>query len=240
MSTSNEPPENWNGEGDDDLEERPKLSLQAAIAWIGTRDPELIHQIDTDDWGRPLNEATFKFASNGSDAWTQLQSHLATGEITAEGIAYLIPDEFDILADGWSAKGGGFHRKISPELFSELEPVTHQRAPYSALRPRVMIRAGETWYRDIHVDLEDLQRNFLHEGFDKQKPDPLKRRREALKSDAATRVFDDLYSTPESRAGTNFQMRLDGLNEVLVSQGKLKVSASLLKDIEKAKRLKKP
>jgi hypothetical protein len=125
----------YNDKDDEDLEERPKLSLKAAIAWIGTRDSEFINLIETDDWGEPLNESTFKFASNGRDAWTQLQSHVATGVITAEGIPYLISDEFDLSTGGWSAKGGGFGCKISPELFSQLEPVTHPLAPYSALRP---------------------------------------------------------------------------------------------------------
>jgi hypothetical protein len=216
---------NYDDEDSETLEdERPKLSLKAAIAWIGTRDPELIRQIETNDWGEQLNESTFKFASSGSDAWTQLQRHIATGKISATGVPYLVPDEFDLSAGGWSATGGGFEHKISPELFSGLEPVIHPLAPYSTLRPFGVILTGAKWYRDVHIDARELQINF---------PQKKKRNREARKTDAAARVYGKLFPTPESRGRSQQMDRFDLLNKELKTRQDETVALSVFKNVEK-------
>jgi hypothetical protein len=234
ISDQSRPSEDDDDEDGEDLEdERPRLSLKAAIAWIGTRDPELTHQVEVSDWGYPLDDSAFKYASSAADAWTRLRCHLATGEITATGIPYAVPEEFDLSTGGWSMKGGGICCKINPELFSELEPVTHPLAPYSAVRPFGVILVGETWFRDIHLDAEQLQTRFPQTASDKEKRSPKKKRaREALKKDAAVRAFQSLFSTPESREGSNQEARLDILNKVLVDQQQLPVSISLFKIIE--------
>jgi hypothetical protein len=218
-------------ENDGDLEsERPALSLKAAIAWIATRSPEIVTQVENEDWNEPLDESAFEFAASGSDAWSQLQHHLATGKISATGVPYLVPDGFDLSAGGWSAKGGGFHRKISPELFSGLEPVVHPLAPYSAVRPYGVIFTGAKWYRDLHIDAADLQISFPRKVSNEQEAPKKRRNREALKKDAAARAYQDLFPTPESRQGKKQPDRLKLLNATLKHQP---ISMTLFKLVEK-------
>jgi hypothetical protein len=231
METENEPSGERADDDEDseDLEyERPKLSLKAAIVWIGTRDPERTRQIEADDWQTTLDESTFKFASNGADAWMQLRRHLAAGTISATGISYLVPDGFDPSEGGWSTRGGGFQRRIDPDQFSGLEPVTHTLAPYSALRPSGVILTGAKWYRDVYVDLTELQTTF---------PQKKKRNRESLKMDAARRAYAKVYPTHESREGTTQEERLENLNKFLKEELRKpslqSVSLNTLKDIEK-------
>jgi hypothetical protein len=83
----------------DDDEEPPRLSLKAAMVWVATRNPDVTHAVETDEWNAQLDEWVFEFAANAAGAWEQWLSLLIIGKMTAFGIPYVIPSEFDISVD---------------------------------------------------------------------------------------------------------------------------------------------
>jgi hypothetical protein len=224
------PPQNDEDDDEDLEQERPVFRLIAAIAWIGTRNPEYTRQIEADEWNQRLDESRFTFSSDAADAWTQLRRHLAVGTISATGISYLVPDGFDPANGGWSATGGGFQSRINPGQLLGHEIVNHSLAPYSALRPSGVILTGMEWYRDVQIDAIELQANF---------PEKRQRNRKARKTDAATRVYGELFPTPESQGKRSQLDRLDLLNKRLEDQEEERIALSSFKVVEKLMRLKK-
>lgn len=113
---------------DDDTEdeidtdgEPPELgtTLQAAIAWVLTRDPELtfaLAEYELDRMEQLIDRAELTPAMSVEEAWTKLQAAVCTGSVELWGQQFEVPKDFE-LGHVWPR---GSQRRLTAAEVSDL------------------------------------------------------------------------------------------------------------------------
>jgi hypothetical protein len=224
---------------DDDLDEElaPELSLRGAVAWIGTRNAEFVQSIQAEEWTIQFDGSNFEYAPGCVAAWILLRRYLVVGEIQSRAVTFVVPRDFQFSDGGWSVRGGS--REIIPtEFFANSELILHSPRPYSALRPAGLIKPGDKWYRDVHVDLAGVERFFPHKDCELSRsadqsqieeattlidagptrnsggtePPKNKRKRESSKKAYARSIYLELFPDPQKRGSQQQVERLETLH----------------------------
>lgn len=216
---------------DDDTEdeidtdgEPPELgtTLQAAIAWVLTRDPELtfaLAEYELDRMEQLIDRAELTPAMSVEEAWTKLQAAVCTGSVELWGQQFEVPKDFE-LGHVWPR---GSQRRLTAAEVSDLCLIDRRGM---AVRPKGMIKAGQIWYCRISMSTEQLQSVFPPTGarilqVNKQPRDH--------KSQAALEEYKKIYPDESSRIGVGQDSQLTQLNEALKRVRKEPISKATFK-----------
>jgi hypothetical protein len=144
---------------DDDLGVEPpmRVTLQAGIAWVTTRDAAFTSALAT-TYNRKMYQLILEAGLSASTAvvpesWTPIRDAITAGRITAWGQKFELPANFD-LGDPWPR---GPRERLSAQELSEMHLIdVGGIAAYAG----GIISEGQTWYCRIQVEKNQLQSEF--------------------------------------------------------------------------------
>jgi hypothetical protein len=200
----------------------PGATLQAAIAWIMTRDAELtfaLAEYELERMERLIDWAELTPTMSVEEAWIKLRAAVCAGSVELWGQPFEVSKDFEI-GHVWPR---GSQRRLTAVDVSDLCLIDRRGM---ALRSKGMIKAGQIWYCRISMSMEQLQLVFPPAGarilrVNKQPRDH--------KSQAAREIFKEIYPDESARKGVSQDRQLERVNEALKLKGKEPISKSTLK-----------
>jgi hypothetical protein len=133
------------------------VTLQAAIAWIATRDAEFTFSFREPRLGNMdhlIAEAGLCADFSVSDSWTLLRDAVVNGTVHAWGSKFEYPADFD-LGEPWPRAP---REKLPSHALAGMSLVDVRGM---AVRPEGIISIGQTWYCRILIQRDQLQSAFI-------------------------------------------------------------------------------
>jgi hypothetical protein len=218
---------------DDAVEElAPRTTLQAATAWIMTRNSELtfaLAETELEKIEELILQAGLVSNMPVEKAWLELRGAVSGGRIAIWGQQFEFPANFE-LGDVWPR---GPQKRLTASDLSNMRLIDVRGM---ALCPEGMITAGQTWCCRVSVQTDQLQSEFppmgartLHGG----KP------RRNHKGQAAWSAYLKLYPNEADRQGVGQEQQLARLNDALKRDGKDTIALATFKRLQ-SKNLRRP
>jgi hypothetical protein len=211
---------------DDDMdsgaEEIARIPLQAAIAWIATRDR--LFTLSLSEWQLEKMEDLIKRAGlvpecSVEESWIRLRGAVVDGSVAAWGQKFVLASGFE-LGDVWP---------FSPEVRlsgDEIDgmAITDERG--MALHPAGILTPDQTWICRVTIQKDQLEAQFALKSVKDSQDEPLGRDH---KSREAMEVYLQLFPTARQRSATGVKDQLMKLNERLKELNKEKIAEPTLK-----------
>jgi len=156
-------PDGDENEIDDEIEDQEiehRTSLQAAIAWIMTRNSELAFALAEPDLATIdaiIRRAKLTPTMSQEKAWAELQAVVANGRVSMWGHEFELPADYE-HGDVWPR---GPLRQLASNDISNMCLFDAQGM---AVRPPGMITPGQVWYCRALVKTEELELAFPAPG----------------------------------------------------------------------------
>jgi len=139
--------------------------LQAALAWVFTRDDALTGELALTrvhttvekaiDWYEEnAHRSVARLFQEADDAWLELQQAIANGSIRASGVSFDQDDE----GAGRPHRGGQIKR-LPPTIMGNLI-LAYDETNELLLRPAKWAFSGGRWYCRVSIHRQDLIENF--------------------------------------------------------------------------------
>ena len=198
-------------------DEEPRTTLQAAIAWIMTRDSELtfsLAETELEKIEELILRAGLAPKMPVEKAWLELRSAVCDGKIEIWGQQFEFPTNFE-LGDVWPR---GSQRRLTAGDLSDMCLIDVYGM---AVRPDGIINAGQTWYCRISMPTGQLQSEFPPTGVEILQGGKLPRDH---KSQAAWDAYLKIYPSESDRKGVSRKRQFGQMNDALKRDGKETIS----------------
>jgi hypothetical protein len=209
---------------DNDLAVEPpmRVTLQAGIAWVATRDAAFTSAFEATTYNRKMYQLILEAGLSANTAvvpecWTPIRDAITAGRITAWGQKFELPANFE-LGDPWPR---GPRERLSPLELSEVHLIdVGGIAAYAG----GIVSEGQTWYCRILVEKDQLQSEF---------PASYVRQAGAKSAVGAPRdhkfrfarsVLQDAYRTAESRLAVTQGMMENTVAAAAKAKGRSEIS----------------
>lgn len=206
-------PDGEENEFDDEIEDQEvehRTPLQAAIAWIMTRNSELAFALAETDLATIdaiIRRANLTPMMSQEKAWAELQAAVSGGQVTMWGHEFELPADYE-YGDVWPR---GPLRQLASNDISNMCLFDMQGM---ALRPVGMMTPGQVWYCRALVKAEELELAFPAPG-----NAPEKRPSRDHKIQAAKEIHLRRLKTEDGWKNTSVDMQLHLINEELKARG---------------------
>jgi hypothetical protein len=221
---------NIDADDDDDDEdmdgeaEIARVPLQAALAWIATRNHLLT--LSLSEWQLEKMEDLIKRAGlvpeySVKESWIRLRDAIVDGSVAAWGQKFALAIGFE-LGDVWP---------LSPEVRlsgNEIDGMAIIEERGMALHPVGILTPGQTWICRVTVQNDQLKARFPLKSIEVSSDEPLGRDH---KSRAATEVYLQLFPTARQRSATGLKDQLMRLNQRLVELDKEEIGVATFKRV---------
>jgi hypothetical protein len=166
---------NMNIDADDDVDgeadEIARIPLQAAIAWIATRDQ--LFTLSLSEWQLEkmedlINRAGLMPEYSVEESWLRLRDAIVDGTIAAWGQKFVLAIGFE-LGDVWP---------LSPEVRlsgNEIDGMAIADERGMALHPAGILTSGQTWICRVTIQKDQLEAQFPLKSVEVSPDEPLGR-----------------------------------------------------------------
>lgn len=206
-------PDGEENEFDDEIEAQEvehKTPLQAAIAWIMTRNSELAFALAEPDLATIdaiIRRVKLTPIMSQEKAWAELQAVVADGRVTMWGYEFELPADYE-HGDVWPR---GPRRQLASNYISNMCLFDAQGM---AVRPPGMITPGQVWYCRVLINTEELELAFPAPG-----NAPETRPSRDHKIQAAKAIYLRRLQTEDSWKNASVDIQLHLINEELKAIG---------------------
>ena len=207
---------------DGEAAELDRIPLQAAIAWIATRDHLLT--LSLSEWQLEkmedlINRAGLMPEYSVEESWIRLRDAIVDGSVAAWGQKFILATGFE-LGDVWPLSSTV--RLSGNEIHGMA--ITDERG--MALHPAGILTPGQTWICRVTVQKDQLEAQFPLKSIKDSQDEPLGRDH---KSRAAMEVYLQLLPTARQRSATGVKDQLMSLNQRLKELGKEEIGEATFK-----------
>jgi hypothetical protein len=211
---------------DGEAEEIARIPLQAAMAWIATRDQLLT--LSLSEWQLEkmedlINRAGLMPEYSVEESWTRLRDAIVDGSVAAWGQKFVLASGFE-LGDVWP---------LSPEVRlsgDEIDGMAIIDERGMALHPAGILTPGGTWICRVTLQKDQLEAQFPLKSIEDSRDEPLGRDH---KSRAAMEVYLQLFPTVRQRSEIGGNERLKRLNKRLKELNKEEIGEATFKRLAK-------
>jgi hypothetical protein len=209
-------------DADGEAEETALSPLQAAIAWIATRDQ--LFTLSLSEWQLEKMEDLINRAGlipdySVEESWIRLRDAIVDDSVAAWGQKFVLAIGFE-LGDVWPFSS---EVRLSGNEIDGMA-ITDERG--MALHPAGILTPGQTWICRVTIQKDQLEAQFPLKSNKDSRDEPLGRDH---KSRAAMEMYLQLFPTARERTATGVKDQLMSLNQRLKEPNKEEIGEATFK-----------